>query len=279
MKTSKTILGSIMAFAFLVIGQMLAEITDFGLKSIHCPVTISAIISGLVYFVVVYYCVKLLCQYYLHLPLSAIGVTKFHLNLVCTITAFILPVMVISVFTLFGGHFKTAALPNWELIMINIFYGSFAAGFVEELVFRGVILNLLSIRWNRWIGILVPSLIFACMHIIGRKLSAISMLQLLIACTLVGIMFSLIEIEQHTIWNNALVHAIWNLFTSALVAVNVTLKSDAVITFIPKNKNFLFTGGDFGMESSVITLIATLIVIVLALSLIKRKPRLKQKQV
>lgn len=278
MKTSKTILGSIMAFAFLVIGQMLAEITDFGLKLIHCPVAISAIIAGSVYYAVVYYCVKLLCQYYLHLPLSAIGVTKFHLNLVWTIIAFILPVMVINVFILFGGYFKTAALPNWELIMINIFYGSLAAGFVEELVFRGVILNLLSIRWNRWIGNLVPSLIFACMHIIGRKLSALSIMQLLIACTLVGIMFSLIEIEQHTIWNNALVHAIWNLFTSALVAVNVTLKSDAVITFIPKNKNFLFTGGDFGMESSVITLIAILIVIVLALSLIK-KPRLKQKQV
>lgn len=271
MKTSKTILGSIMAFAFLVIGQMLAEITDFGLKSIHCPVTISAIISGLVYFVVVYYCVKSLCQYYLHLPLSAIGVTKFHLNLVWGITAFILPVMVISVFILFGGYFKTAALPNWELIMINIFYGSFAAGFVEELVFRGVILNLLSIRWNRWIGGLVTSLIFASMHIIGRKLSAISMLQLLIACTLAGIMFVLIETEQRTIWNNAVIHSIWNLVTSALVAVNVTFKNDALITFIPNNKNFLYTGGDFGMESSVIAIVAYLIVILIAVYLIKQR--------
>ena len=271
MKTSKTILGSIMAFAFLVIGQMLAEITDFGLKLIHCPVTISAIISGLVYFVVVYYCVKLLCQYYLHLPLSAIGVTKFHLNLVWGITAFILPVMVISVFILFGGYFKTAALPNWELIMINIFYGSFAAGFVEELVFRGVILNLLSIRWNRWIGVSVTSLIFASMHIIGRKLSAISILQLLIACTLAGIMFVLIETEQRTIWNNAVIHSIWNLLTSALVAVNVTFKNDALITFIPNNKNFLYTGGDFGMESSLIALVAYLIVILLAVYLIKQR--------
>lgn len=271
MKTSKTILGSIMAFAFLVIGQMLAEITDFGLKLIHCPVTISAIISGLVYFVAVYYCVKLLCQYYLHLPLSAIGVTKFHLNLVWGITAFILPVMVISVFILFGGYFKTAALPSWELIMINIFYGSFAAGFVEELVFRGVILNLLSIRWNRWIGGSVTSLIFASMHIIGRKLSAISILQLLIACTLAGIMFVLIETEQRTIWNNAVIHSIWNLLTSALVAVNVTFKNDALITFIPNNKNFLYTGGDFGMESSLIALVAYLIVILLAVYLIKQR--------
>ena len=271
MKTSKTILGSIMAFAFLAIGQMLAEITDFGLKLIHCPVTISAIISGLVYFVVVYYCIKLLCQYYLHSPLSAIGVTKFHLNLVWGITAFILPVMVISVFILFGGYFKTAALPNWELIMINIFYGSFAAGFVEELVFRGVILNLLSIRWNRWIGGSVTSLIFASMHIIGRKLSAISILQLLIACTLAGIMFVLIETEQRTIWNNAVIHSIWNLLTSALVAVNVTFKNDALITFVPNNKNFLYTGGDFGMESSLIALVAYLIVILLAVYLIKQR--------
>lgn len=271
MKTSKTILGSIMAFAFLVIGQMLAEITDLGLKSIHCPVTISAIISGLVYFVVVYYCVKLLCQYYLHLPLSAIGVTKFHLNLVWGITAFILPVMVISVFILLGGYFKTVALPNWDLIMINIFYGSFAAGFVEELVFRGVILNLLSIRWNRWIGGLVTSLIFASMHIIGRKLSAISMLELLIACTLAGIMFVLIETEQRTIWNNAVIHSIWNLLTSALVAVNVTFKNDALITFIPNNKNFLYTGGDFGMESSLIAIVAYLIVILIAVYLIKQR--------
>ena len=276
MKTSKTILGSIMAFVFLVIGQMLAEITDFGLKLIHCPVVVSAIIAGLVYFAVVYYCIKLLCQHYLHVPLSAIGVTKFKLNLGWTIIAFILPVMVIGLFILFGGNFKTATSPNWELIMINIFYGSFAAGFVEELVFRGVILNLLSIRWNRWIGVLVPSLIFACLHIIGRKLSALSMVQLLIAGTLAGIMFSLIEIEQQKIWNNALIHAIWNLFTSALVAVNVTLKSDAIITFIPQNKNFLFTGGDFGMESSLIAIAAYLIVIALAIFLIKQKKRINE---
>ncbi len=276
MKTSKTILGSIMAFVFLVIGQMLAEITDFGLNLIHCPVVVSAIIAGLVYFAVVYYCIKLLCQHYLHVPLSAIGVTKFKLNFVWTIIAFILPVLVIGLFILFGGNFKTATSPNWELIMINIFYGSFAAGFVEELVFRGVILNLLSIRWNRWIGVLVPSLIFACLHIIGRKLSALSMVQLLIAGTLAGIMFSLIEIEQQKIWNNALIHAIWNLFTSALVAVNVTLKSDAIITFIPQNKNFLFTGGDFGMESSLIAIAAYLIVIALAIFLIKQKKRINE---
>jgi len=46
------------------------------------------------------------------------------------------------------------------------------------------------------------------LHIVGSDLDLISIVQLIIAGTLVGILFSLIAIESNIIWNSAIVHGI-----------------------------------------------------------------------
>ena len=40
-----------------------------------------------------------------------------------------------------------------------------AAGFVEEMVFRGVILNALKKRWNIKVAVIVPSMLFGIVHV------------------------------------------------------------------------------------------------------------------
>ena len=52
-----------------------------------------------------------------------------------------------------------------------------AAGFVEEMVFRGVILNLLRKKWNRKVAVIVPSVLFGMVHILGMDFSIGSCLQ------------------------------------------------------------------------------------------------------
>ncbi|MEG0961621.1 MAG: hypothetical protein RSD28_01015 [Lachnospiraceae bacterium] len=80
-------------------------------------------------------------------------------------------------------------------------------------------------------AIIVPSLLFGVLHIIGMDFDFLSCALVLVAGTLVGVMFSLITIETNSIY-----------------------------TYVIRSKSFMITGGDFGIESSVISAIAYAIV-------------------
>lgn len=58
---------------------------------------------------------------------------------------------------------------------------------------------LLKERWNIWIAVIVPSVLFGLVHVIGMDFSLGSCLLVILAGTMVGIMFSLIEIESGSV--------------------------------------------------------------------------------
>lgn len=271
MKNIKVVLAAILAIVSLVVGQVISQTIILFLNKIHMWYGLSVTIGAVLYMFISYYLIKLLAQKLLHTSMSEIGVKKFHLNIIWIIVAILLPVLVIGTFVICGGHFIKFTTADTENIVFNILYGSIAAGFVEELIFRGLILSIFIKKWNYWVGILLPSIIFASLHVISRQLSIISFIQLLIGGTLAGIMFSLVELSFRSFWNDALMHAIWNLLTSAIISVNIVRQKDAILTFIPNNKAFWFTGGDFGMESSMVAIAAYLIVILIAVRIIKEK--------
>lgn len=69
----------------------------------------------------------------------------------------------------------------------GIAFTGLAAGFVEEMVFRGIILNILKDKWNTKIAVLVTSLLFGIVHIIRMDFSLVSCLLVLVAGTMAGI--------------------------------------------------------------------------------------------
>ena len=79
------------------------------------------------------------------------------------------------------------------------------------MVFRGVILNVLKKKWNIQAAVIVPSILFGFVHILGMNFSVGSCLLVILAGTMVGVMFSLIAIESGSVWNSGVVHAVWNI--------------------------------------------------------------------
>ena len=65
----------------------------------------------------------------------------------------------------------------FRTLSAGIMFTGIAAGFVEEMVFRGVILNLLRKKWNRKVAVIVPSVLFGMVHILGMDFSIGSCLQ------------------------------------------------------------------------------------------------------
>ena len=84
-------------------------------------------------------------------------------------------------------------------------------------------------------------------------------------------MFSMIAIESGSVWNSGIVHAIWNIvIIGGGLSINQTADEYSVMTYVLKSKSFAFTGGEFGIESSVVSLLGYIVVTLIAVYMMKR---------
>ncbi|MCC8050120.1 MAG: CPBP family intramembrane metalloprotease [Clostridiales bacterium] len=165
-----------------------------------------------------------------------------------------------------GGHFIFPEMDNY-LFAQNAasFLGTFlVAPIIEELVFRGLIQGIISKNYNRYAGVIVSSLIFGAVHLMNGALSLISALQLIISGALVGIMFSCIYLSTGSIWASITVHALYN-GIGTLVPVDITSTNDWPVVFVLNSKNQLLTGGDYGFDCALTTVIGFIIITVFIL--------------
>lgn len=128
--------------------------------------------------------------------------------------------------------------------------------------------------YNYISAVLIPSVLFGLVHIIGMDFSIISSLLVLIAGTMVGIMFSMVAIESGSVWNSGIVHSLWNILIIG-GGLSISEKADeySVMTYVLDSKDFVFTGGEFGIESSIIALLGYVIVTLAAICMIKKKAK------
>ncbi len=263
------------AIAILIISQVAAQIVGSLFVIIHIPEFICNIIAGAAYLCLAYLLIKLFAEKIVKKDLASLGIPQFHIDIKWLIAAFALPCMITIIYLLLPGTFISSEMDSWQILTVlgaGIAFTGLAAGFVEEMVFRGIILNILKDKWNTKTAVLVPSLLFGLVHIIGMDFSLVSCLLVLIAGTMAGIMFSLIELESNSIWNSGIVHSLWNIIIiGGGLSISETMDKYAIITYIPESKNFLLTGGEFGIEASVLAVAGYAIVSLAAFLLIKKK--------
>ena len=276
--SKKAIGGSIVAILVLLVSQVVAQLLASVLVIIKIPTGICNIVAGVLYFVFTYFLLKVLMSKILKLNMADYGFAKIGLKFKWCLIAIVLPLIVTGVYLLFfQGKFVPSDMNGNQIfttLSAGIVFMGIAAGFVEEMVFRGVILNLLKERWNIWIAVIVPSVLFGLVHVIGMDFSLGSCLLVILAGTMVGIMFSLIEIESGSVWNNGLVHAIWNIvIIGGVLSIGEEADSYSVMSYVLDSKAFAITGGEFGIESSVIALIAYIVVAVFAFAMIMKKQK------
>lgn len=263
------------AIAILIISQVAAQFVGNLFVIIHIPEFICNIIAGAAYLCLAYLLIKLFAEKIIKKELSSLGIPQFHIDIKWLIAAFALPCMIIIIYLLLPGTFISSEMDSRQILTVlgaGIAFTGLAAGFVEEMVFRGIILNILKDKWNTKTAVLVPSLLFGLVHIIGMDFSLVSCLLVLVAGTMAGIMFSLIELESNSIWNSGIVHSLWNIMIiGGGLSIGEAMDTYAIITYVPESKNFLLTGGEFGIEASVIAVAGYAIVSLAAFLLIKKK--------
>lgn len=277
----KAAVCAVLAIVLLIITQLAAFLLGSVPVVMGLPQAAGNVISAILYPLFALLALKLLCGVFLGVKLAGCRITSYKIKPVWTAAAFIMPSIVVGGLLMFAGHWENPALDGMQtaaLVTQSVFLVGLAVGTVEEAVFRGVIMKALEMRWGKGVAVVVPSVLFAVAHVLNGGLSVTSFLQLLLAGSVVGVLFSLVTYESGSIWPAALMHSVWNIFmASGILNIGDEAMENCIFNYVLETKSPLITGGEFGAEASVISIGAYLIFIALAAVLLKKKSERSEK--
>lgn len=267
--------GIFLSIVCLVIAQLAAIGVGRIIVKIGIPNAVANIFTGVISIVLILINLKVLIEKVLKSTLNEYRICPTNMKLKYVVIGFLMVIFVIVLLITTGAEFKIGNATNkLEIITASVFFFGIATGIAEESIFRGVILGILEKKLNRKWAILIPSVIFGGLHIIGRDLDSISIIQLMVAGTFVGILFSLITIESNSIWNSVIVHSIWNIvFIGKIINIGISENPESIYNIVLLSKNLLITGGDFGVEASLPSISIYIIFSLVVYKLLKNNDR------
>lgn len=282
----KLVVVILCALLLLVVSQNLAFNIGLLLTKAGLSAMIGNIMIAMLYVGFTYLGIQLLYKKFLHLDASFLRMPDMRkkniFRAVWVVTAVFMPILAVFGFLFLGGDWYRVDIEPEQmkaLITGTIFFYGFAAGAVEEMIFRGVIMGMLEQRIGRVKAVLLPSILFAVVHMVGSSFDVMSMLQLLVSGSLVGILFSLIAMESGSIWNSALIHGIWNMvMAGGILHIGKAIDSQALYNWVLNTDETLWTGGEFGAEASLIAITVYLLVICLALWRMQNPEKVARKR-
>lgn len=153
-------------------------------------------------------------------------------------------------------------------MIIVYFFGFLIQGASEEIMFRGYFMTTIGGTHSPVTAVAVSSLAFAAAHLGNGGISVLAFINL----TLFGAFAAFYMICFDDIWGVCAVHSIWNFTQGNIFGISVSGMSEAASVFrfnVLSDKNWL-SGGDFGIEGSIITTAILTAAIVLILLRIRK---------
>jgi membrane protease YdiL (CAAX protease family) len=277
-----TVVKVIIAILIIPIAQFLARLALLPFGQTEGIMTgITYILWGILYpgfsILFVWLFAKFICKK----KMSEILITKVKVKFKWVIAAFLLPLGVTATYVIaVPGQLVKHTLDGigiFNALTLAIIFTGFAAGVVEEMVFRGIIMDLLKERWNIAVAVIAPSVVFGFVHVLGMNFSIGSIILVTVAGTMVGIMFSLVALEGGSIWNSAVMHMAWNtIIIGGLFRVGINKDSADIYEYLLASDKFWITGGEFGIESALPSVIGYTIVAVIAFMMLRKKKENKE---
>ncbi len=126
-------------------------------------------------------------------------------------------------------------------------------GATEEIVVRGWLFPVLSVRSRIWIGIVVTSFLFGFLHLLNPGITILSISNII----LVGVFAAFYVLKDSSLWGICAWHSIWNWAqynVYGFAVSGMTIYSTPLFKPATNGPEFLH-GGSFGIEGSIITTI------------------------
>lgn len=127
----------------------------------------------------------------------------------------------------------------------------------EEVMARSWLIPAVESRFGTWAALLISSGIFSLIHFFNPNVHWVGLLNIFLAGLMLGIFF----LKYRNIWFVTGLHAGWNWVQATVFDFNVSGHDvPSIINFNPYG-NELISGGEFGFEGSIMSIVVILIVI------------------
>ncbi|WP_432833154.1 lysostaphin resistance A-like protein [Dactylosporangium sp. CA-092794] len=168
-------------------------------------------------------------------------------------------------FALFTGTLALIAMFGmWRIDGAGSFTGMLSAlglaamaAVIEELVIRGILFRTLEQKLGTWWALGVSALVFGLLHLVNPGATVVGVLAIGVEA---GVMLALAYVVTRKLWLGIGIHLAWN-FTEAGI-FGTPVSSETVNGWMRSHLvgPSVFTGGAFGVEASLITVLTCLTV-------------------
>ncbi len=153
---------------------------------------------------------------------------------------------------LFGFYKVDAVNDVSELFAVRHLPLSLGAGFFEELIFRAILFRIVEEKLGSWIALIISSLFFGVAHLGNPNATLFSAIAIAIEA---GILLGAAYMLTRRVWFAVGIHIAWNYVQGAVFGIAVSGSEVKGLISSHLEGHELFSGGAFGAESSLITLI------------------------
>lgn len=263
----------ILAIAIFIVGSLSSDLLRRSISNQY----LGAIVYCIIKIAVILFLAWIVSVKFLKMDAECLGIKFTVINYRWIVISILLPVLVIVFysFILPGKPFVAKEGKLLESLIFGLFVAGLPVGITEELIFRGMIFRYMKKTLGTKIAVIVPAILFACLHILNMtNFNLLDLILLILAGSSVSIMFTLFALESNSIWPGALAHSLWNLLIIGNVfgigGIVNGMKNNSYIIIPVESTSTLLTGGNFGVEAALPAIIGYILVSVIVYMSLKK---------
>lgn len=231
--------------------------------------------SGLYMLIAVWFTVRTVYKR----PLSSIGLSRP--DGVRFIQGFISGMLLLTVIAILLLGLGSAAFegewtnPQFTRVdLVDLIITAFIAGIFEEVLFRGYIQHLLISRLGLYRAVGITSVLFSLAHTANPGYNGISFFNIV----LIALIFSATVIRTGNLYFAMALHISWNLVQGYVLGIAVSGNEPHGLYSVQLTGADWLTGGEFGIEGSLLTTLVLGLVLIVLLVSVKRRSGMKNIQ-
>jgi membrane protease YdiL (CAAX protease family) len=164
--------------------------------------------------------------------------------------------IVIAVLWLLGVY-RVNGISFAFLPVLGALAGAFVSAFAQELIFRAVIYRITEEWLGTWWAVVISAILFGLIHLSSAGATLLSAASVALEA---GVLFAAAYALTHRLWLALGIHAMWDFANDGVFGVGLAGQSGQSLHGLLQaslNGPNLLTGGTFGVEASLITLVVT----------------------
>ena len=166
------------------------------------------------------------------------------------LTGAILVACVVSLVAALGSY-RILGMNAWTMGILAPLALMTFVGVLEEIISRGIVFRITEKSLGSWAALAISSLLFGLAHLPGEGVGVLA-----IAITVVaGVMFAAAYMLTRRLWLAIGIHIAWNYTLGSIFSVAVSGREAKGLLVGKVSGSDLFTGGTYGFEASVVTLL------------------------